>query len=80
LLSLVKQSQKNDLTVRAGSVVVRPRDAPIDLAKDCGLVLDRLAFRHKRIRLTSLAKDNSVPGSKPQHARFPAQKTHEYRF
>jgi len=44
LLSLVKQSQKNDLTVREfQSVVVRPGDALIDLAKDRSLVLDSAA-------------------------------------
>ena len=41
LLSLLKQSQKNNLAVREfQGVMVRPRDALIDLAKDRGLVLD----------------------------------------
>ena len=41
LLSLLKQSQKNDLAVREfQGVMVRPGDALIDLAKDRGLVLD----------------------------------------
>jgi hypothetical protein len=44
LLSLLKQSQKNDLAVREfQSVVVRPGDALIDLAKDRSLVLDSAA-------------------------------------
>jgi hypothetical protein len=62
----LKQSQKNNLAVREfQGVMVRPRDALIDLAKDRGLVLDSAVFHgHKRIRLISFAKDNSVPGSK----------------
>ena len=44
LLSLLKQSQKNDLAVREfQSVVVRPGDALIGLAKDRSLVLDSAA-------------------------------------
>jgi hypothetical protein len=44
LLSLLKQSQKNDLAVREfQGVMVRPGDALIDLAKDRGLVLDSAA-------------------------------------
>ena len=44
LLSLVKQSQKNDLAVREfQGVMVRPWDALIDLAEDRGLVLDSAA-------------------------------------
>ena len=40
LLSLVKQSQKNDLPVREfQGVMVGPGDALIDLAKDRGFVL-----------------------------------------
>jgi hypothetical protein len=41
LLSLLKQSQKNDLAVREfQGVVVRPGDVLIDLAEDRGLVFD----------------------------------------
>ncbi len=41
LLSLFKQSQKNDLAIREfQGVVVRSGDALIDLAEDRGLVLD----------------------------------------
>ena len=44
LLSLEKQSQKNDLAVREfQGVVVSPGDALIDLAEDRGLVLDSAA-------------------------------------
>jgi hypothetical protein len=49
LLSLVKQSQKNDLAVREfQSVVVRPGNPLIDLAKDRRLVLDSAAVPRPR--------------------------------
>jgi len=61
LLSLVKQSQKNDLTVREfQSVVVRPRDTLIDLAKDRGLVLDSAGVPRPQTYPSNLVREGQL--------------------
>ena len=61
LLSLVKQSQKNDLAVRElQSVVVRPGNALIDLAEDRRLVLDSAAVPRPQTYPFNLVREGQL--------------------
>jgi hypothetical protein len=61
LLSLLKQIQKNDLAVREfQGVMVCPRDALIDLAKDRGLVLDGAAIPRPQTYPSNLVREGQL--------------------